>query len=461
MADEHNYTEAATEIIKALVGDDNDGPLITAIKDQVGPQVQNMVEELGMEESIAEMRREFEEHQEQLREMSANRPPVPARVQFPEAPFETRAIMEMRERLGIPSPNWYNPQAKGSELDGKFKSLGDFMAAVINRGIHQKEDERIVDAPSTANMQANLDGESIELGGALVPEEFRPTLLNMQLQPTAIRSRAMVLPMAAPTITIPKIRDVSHENKMVFGGIAFNWLEVGDEIEEAEPDFGLITLTARALAGGIAIPNTLLSDSFVSFIELIMRLWSEAVPWIEEYHFLRGSGVGQPEGIYNSSARVEYRRAVADEISFADVVAMKSRMLPSSQGRAVWIANQEAMPQIASIQLSGGSSPAWIQNVREDLPDTFLGRPLIWNEHASGLGNTGDLSYIDPMYYIVADRQALSMEASRHAKFMRNRTMLRGISRFDARCWLDSPITPANRKSSTFQLSPFVILRNR
>ena len=453
---EPNVTELADQIVQTLVGDEN-SPLTAQIREAVRAQVGSVVEELDMATSIAELQREHREMQELL----ANRPPQPSRVRFPGAPFETAAIVEMRERLGIPSPNWYNPQAQGVESDGRFDNLGDFLRAVINRGIHQREDPRLIDAPSTANMQANLDGESIELGGALVPEEFRPTLLNMQLQPTAIRSRAMVLPMAAPTITIPKIRDVSHENKMVFGGIAFNWLEVGDEIEEAEPDFGLITLTARALAGGIAIPNTLLTDSFVSFIELIMRLWSEAVPWIEEYHFLRGSGVGQPEGIYNSKARVEFRRATADQISFADVVAMKSRMLPSSQGRAVWIANQEAMPQIASIQLSGGSSPAWIQNVREDLPDTFLGRPLIWNEHASGLGDTGDLSYIDPMYYIVGDRQALSMEASRHAKFMRNRTMLRGISRFDARCWLDSPITPANRKSNTFQLSPFVILRSR
>jgi len=451
-----NVTELADQIVQTLVGEPN-SPLTAQIREAVKIQVGSVVEELDMATSIAELQREHKE----MCELLASRPPQPSRVQFPGAPFETAAVIQMRERLGIPSPNWYNPEAEGGKVDGAFENLGDFMRAVIRRGLLGRDDSRIVEAPSTANMAADLTGEEIELGGALVPEEFRPTLLNMQLQPTAIRSRAMVLPMAAPTITIPKIRDTSHENKMVFGGISFNWLEVGDTIEESEPDFGLITLTARALAASISIPNTLLQDSFISFMELIMRLWSEAVPWIEEHHFIRGSGVSQPEGIYNSTARVEHRRAVADQISFNDVMQMKKRMLPSSQGRAVWVANQEAMDQIASIQMSGGSSPALLQNLREDLPDIFLGRPLIWNEHASGLGDTGDLAFIDPMYYLIGDRQTLSMEASRHEKFSKNRTMLRGISRFDARCWLDSPITPAHRKSSTYQLSPFVLLRSR
>ncbi len=457
MADEHNYTEAAAEILKALVGDDNDGPLVTAIKDQVGPQIQSVVQELGMEESIAEMRKEHEE----LRAMLADRPPVPARAQFPGAPFETAAVVQMRERLGIPSPNWYNPEAEGAQLDGVFDDLGDFLKAVINRGVLGRDDPRLVDAPMTANMAADLTGEELQLGGALVPEQFRPTLMNMQLQPTTIRGRAMVLPMASPTITIPKIRDTSHADGNVFGGIAFNWLEVGDEIEESEPDFGLITLTARALAGSMAIPNTLIQDSFVSFLELMMRLWSEAHPWFEEKHFFRGDSVGKPLGIYNSEARVEYRRAVADEISYSDCVQMRARMLPTSRSRAVWVVNSEATPQLMEMQISDGGSPAYVPSLQDDVPDRFLGRPVIETEHASGTGLTGDLAFIDAFYYLIGDRQMLAMEASRHEKFSRNRTMLRGISRFDARPWLDSPIIPANRRSNTFEQSPFVLLGQR
>lgn len=449
-------TALADQIVDALVGSD-ESPLNVAIREQITAQVGNVVEELGMAESVAEMRREHEE----MREMMASRPPVPARVQFPGAPFETAAVVALRERLGIPSPNWYNPEAEGARLDGDFNDLGDFMRAVIRRGVSGRDDPRLVMAPNTPNMAADLTGEEIELGGALVPEEFRPTLLNMQLQPTTIRGRAMVLPMAAPTITIPKIRDVSHADGNVFGGIAFNWLEVGDEIAQSEPDFGLITLTARALASSMAIPNTLIQDSFVSFLELMMRLWSEAVPWFEDKVFFRGDGVGKPQGIYNSPAKVEYQRAVADQISYADCVQMRARMLPSSQGRAFWAVNSEATPQLMQMQISEGGAPAYVPSLQDDVPDRFLGKPVIETEHASGAGNTGDLAYLDAMYYLVGDRQMLSMEASRHEKFSKNRTMLRGISRFDARSWLDSPITPANRKSNTFQQSPFVLLGSR
>jgi len=447
------------QIVQGLLKGDY---LNAAIRDQVTAQVAAKVEELGIHKELVETRKQLAEMQAGL----AEGPPGTGRgaARFPNAPFESAAVIQMRQELGIPSPNWYNPDAEGAKVDGKFADFADFMRAVINKGIAGKDDPRLVKAPRDVNMQAGVQGartgEEIELGGALVPEQFRPMLMNMQLQPTAIRGRAMVLPMPVPTITIPKIRDTSHENKMVFGGIAFNWLEVGDQITESEPDFGLIELNARALAGSTAIPNTLLQDAFVSFLELMMRLWSEAVPWIEEHHFFRGSGAGQPLGMYNAPARVEYRRAVANQISFADCAAMRARMLPSSRSRSIWVVNSEATPQLMAMQISDGGSPAYVPSLQDDVPDRFLGRPVIENEHASALGTTGDLALLDPFYYVIGDRQTLSMEASPHEKFSLNRTMLRGISRFDATPWLDSPITPANA-SSGFQQSPFVLLRNR
>ena len=54
----------------------------------------------------------------------------------------------------------------------------------------QVQDDRLLDVGSVSGMKAELTGEEIELGGALVPEEFRPILLSGMLsEGSAIRPK--------------------------------------------------------------------------------------------------------------------------------------------------------------------------------------------------------------------------------------------------------------------------------
>ena len=85
----------------------------------------------------------------------------------------------------------------------------------------------------------------------MVPEEFRPRLLNMMLQGTSIRSLATVLPMGAPVTSLPAIRDATHADGTTFGGVDFNWLEVNDEIKR---------IPARLQDGHVERPGIVRSD---------------------------------------------------------------------------------------------------------------------------------------------------------------------------------------------------------
>ena len=439
--------ELATALAQELLGDGEgqDSKFMGALREQVvaqvSPKLDAMSEEIGV-----------------LREGLAKGPPQKTEDRVGPAPWHAAGTPhwnQMAAAMGVPDANWYNPKAEGVKVDGKFKDFGEFIRAVVNRDIGRKDDERLQNVKDNGSM-AVLTGEEIDLGGALVPEEFRPRLMNMMLQSTSIRSKATVLPMGVPTVSIPAIRDADHSNGTTFGGVDFNWLEVNDQIPESQPDFKLVQLIARALAGRTVLPNTLIQDSFMTVAPLIMTLFQQAVPWVEESVFLRGDGVGKPLGVINSPAVVDAARDTSSEFNVADIYTMQSHLPPGSMMRAAWYINPQVLPQLGT--LNAGQVQAWHPSLSASTPGMLSGLPVIWNEHASGLGARGDVMLIDWMYYLIGDRQSLSMDASKDEEFSSNKTVLRAIERLDGTPWVDTPLIPAQRTGTSFTMSPFVVL---
>ena len=88
---------------------------------------------------------------------------------------------------------------------------------------------------------------------------------------------------------------------------------------------------------------------------------------------------------------------------------------------------------------------------------TLLGRPLILTEKVPTVGDAGDIGLYDFGFYLIGDRQAVSVESSEHSRFANDETELKAIVRNDGRPWIQSALTPANGDT----LSPFVLLGAR
>ncbi|MDN5856296.1 MAG: phage major capsid protein, partial [Actinomycetia bacterium] len=190
-----------------------------------------------------------------------------------------------------------------------------------------------------------------------------------------------------------------------------------------------------------------------------------AAPFEEDSAFLVGNGVGKPLGVLHAdnAAAVTVAKESgqpADTIVWENVIKMFSRMLPASLQRAVWIANIECFPELATMALSVGTggSAVWLADGVATAPTSILGRPLIFTEHAAPLGDVGDLSLVDLSHYIVADRQAMTVMSSEHFRFNTDQTAYRVLQRMDARPGLLSPLQP---RQGTNTLSPFVLLGAR
>lgn len=364
--------------------------------------------------------------------------------------------------LGQGPPRWSssfrnatrNDKLATAKLDGLYEGLGQMALDVHNfrSGHPVRHPEAWEQVQKVTNAYSETDPAT---GGFLVPEEMRAMIMSLALEQSIIRSRATVVSMSSLTTSIPYV-DVTTHVGSVFGGMIFYWIGESASITPTEARFGKVKLEALKLVGGARVPNELWADAAA------LTTWLEtAAPmglaFYEDVAFINGNGVDQPKGILKSGALIQFDRAANAALAPADIYGMYARMLPQSHQNAIWLVNQTALPKVFGLFETGGGSggaPVNILDITTGPRLSLLGRPMIVTEKIpafdNGAGN--DILYIDPTYYLVGDRQGVSLDYSEHSRFLNDETELRIIERVDGRPWINDPLTPLNGDT----VSPFV-----
>lgn len=361
----------------------------------------------------------------------------------------------------------YNKFAPGVQTEGIFDGTSDFFQAIWPRmkGLRNRNDLE-AKLQKLADIQDSFGSNVPADGGFLIPETLRSDIMQVALESAVVRPRAQVIPMDSLRVPIPMIDSTSNVSS-VFGGVVCYWTEEGASLTESSASFGRVVLDAKKLTGFASVPNELLADA-PAFSAFFDSIFPRAVAWFEDVAFMTGTGVGEPEGFISCPASVQVAKQAGQTsktIVWENIVAMYSRMLPTSIGNAVWIASIDTFPELATMALSVGTggSAVWLGNFQNSgagaPPVSILGRPVYFTEKTPALGSTGDINFVDLSYYLIGDRQIMQAMSSEHYEFQNDKTAFRIIERIDGRPWLQSAITPHNNSSNT--LSPFVQLAAR
>lgn len=356
----------------------------------------------------------------------------------------------------------FQPKALGAKYkaDEYGGSLAQFLIDVSPKAYMTAE---LAAKRETLKNAAASSGEPAS-GGFLVPEAFRAELLSLSLEKSVVRPRARIVPMETSRVIYPFLDDTSHATN-VFGGVQGYWTPESGQMTDVAASFGRLALEAWKLTAFANVPNELIADSAISFEAFIRSTFPQALAYFADVAFLSGNGAGQPLGILTdgNAARVSVAKETgqaADTILWQNIVKMYSRMLPQSLSSAVWVVSPDVFPELATMALSVGTggSAIWLQNGVGGPPMTILGRPVIVSEKVENLGDKGDINFIDFSYYLVGDRQAMTVASSEHFRFQNGETSFKFVERLDGRPWLQSALTPRNGGPT---LSPFVTLDAR
>ena len=351
----------------------------------------------------------------------------------------------------------YNAAAPGAKIDdAQFDGLGGFLQDVWHQARSTAEREAKLSALKNA---AFSSGEPAS-GGFLVPEAFRAELLRLSLETGITRPRARVVPMETSRVIYPML-DVTSNADNVFGGVQGYWTSESEQMEESSATFGRVALDAWKLTAFANVPNELVQDSAIAFEAFVRTIFPEALAYFEDDAFINGTGVGQPLGWLNAEAAVTVSNtATTADLEFADLAAMYARMLPQSLSRSVWVISPDVFPALMALTHTAGSAlwfgaPGGGPQGPGAPAGTLFGRPIVISEKVPALDSAGAVNLVDLGYYLIGDRQAMTVDSSPHYRFRNGETSYRFVTRVDGRPWLKSALTPRNSGPT---LSPFIKL---
>ncbi len=352
----------------------------------------------------------------------------------------------------------YNKTSPGAAFEAAFKaedrfgSIGEYCQAIREEArptANRNRKELLQKLENVRSFQNSFGSEDPGAGGFLIPEVMRSELLQLALEDSIVRSHATVIPMSTLRVPIPTVDDTSHVSSL-FGGVQYYWAEESAPLVESQATFGRVVLDAKKLTGFFKVPNELLADAPAFSTWFDTRI-PAGLAWAEDVAFMTETGAGTPQGFIGCPAYVAVDRAATNGIAYADIVTMFSRLLPASMKNAIWICSIDSFPALAQMSLStpgvwmGGYN---VPGIADAPPVSIFGRPVYFTEKVPATsvsgGASGDISLVDLSYYLIGDRQAVSVDSSEHAAFQNDQTAYRIIERVDGRPWLQSPLTPHN-----------------
>lgn len=378
--------------------------------------------------------------------------------------------------LDAPFGKKFRPHAIGVDYsrnnrkldDGGFQSLGEFIDAVRfgdpkgrlrhlehgpSGGVAVPEAFRAQILPGRVMAEWTMDTGS--QGGFAVPAQtWDGDPLMIQPEGAIVRPRAAVIPAGDPPdapISIPAFHQGADG---VLGGVQVFWIGEGALKPETSGQLEEVVLQPHEVAAHTVVSDKLLRN-WAAASRFISALLRRAVTHTEDVVFLRGDGVGKPIGLLNSPALLAVNRAVANQISFADVTAMLAKLPSESMSRAVWVAHQSTLPQLTGLKDEAGNAIFIAGDASKALPSTLAGLPLIFTGKTNPLGQKGDLLLVDFSYYLVKDGSGPFVAASEHVYFRENKTVIKVFWNVDGKGWVKEPLL---LDDGVTRVSPYVAL---
>lgn len=348
---------------------------------------------------------------------------------------------------------------KQKERDS-FGSFGQQLAAVMMAGIPGgRIDPRLFNAASGLSETVPSDG------GFLVQTDFTNELLKQVYQTgiLAQRCRRIQISGTANSIKINGIDETSRASTRS-GGVVGYWKDEAAQKTASKPKFRQIELNLKKLIGLCYATDELLADA--TALESVIRQ-----SFVSEFGFLiddaivNGTGAGQPLGILNAGCLVSVSKESGQKaatILAENIIKMYARMFAPSLGNAVWLVNQNTLPQLYTMSLAVGTggSPIFMPagGLSQSPYNTLLGRPVIPIEQAATLGTVGDIIFADLGGYILAEKGGIESAMSIHVKFDYDESVYRFVLRLDGQPERSTALTPYKGSDS---LSHFVALSTR
>lgn len=355
---------------------------------------------------------------------------------------------------------------KKMKENGRWKSCGEFLrdGYMAKKNHRQGEwSQRHADAlePITKTIQG-MSTQVAQDGGALVLPEFNTNIME-RVYDNPIWSSTDQYTVVGNNMTFRASNETSRATGSRAGGLQAYWTDEGGSVTDSSPTFRKFMLTLKKLMIVVYLTDELISDAGTSLEQYVSRKVAEEFNWMLGNACFRGTGTGQPLGIYNAPNLLSITKETgqpAATLVTENIDKMWARRVVG--GNYAWYHNQDCGPQLDRLAQDVGTGGVTLYRQNNSLagsaPQTLKNAPRVEVEFASTLGTVGDICLADLGQYVTISKGGIAQAVSVHVEFLTDQTALRFTMRVDGQPWEHSAITPANGSNTQ---SPFLVVATR
>lgn len=356
--------------------------------------------------------------------------------------------------------------------DWNFKSLGEFAVVVKRACVNGGQLDRRLELSEKLASATTYGTEGVGAdGGFAVPPDFRTAIMSTVMGETSLLSRCDNVPTQGNSFTSPIDETTPWQTS---GGILAYWDGEAVAATQSKPALQEQTVKLNKLRALVPVTEELLDDA-AAMDAYLRRKAPEKIAFKVSHAVAFGTGVGQPLGFMNSGALITVSKEssqVADTLVANNVIKMYARMYAQGHANAVWLINQDILPQLFKLSIpgtdnTGNAVSGWgglVYTPANGLAGTpygtLFGKPVIITQVCETLGDLGDIMYVDLSQYLALLKSGPNprVETSMHLWFDQDLIAYKFVLRVGGKPWWSTSYS-ARDGSATY--SPFVTLEAR
>jgi len=269
-----------------------------------------------------------------------------------------------------------------------------------------------------AHVKALAEGVDAD-GGYLTPTEFRAQLIEDIQDKSFLRGLVTVIPMASDNMEIPTLAS----------GVKTSWGSENTSISTTTARFGQLTLAPNRLNSLLYTSRELVNDSAINLIQLITRLFTEAIGREEDRVIINGSGSGQPQGILQETLS-GIDNANDDSALPVNIKKLPFRLGTAYRRNARWIMNSLSLAAVATLRDSNNQF-LFKEGIEGLTPHTLAG----YKVHEQNDMPLDTLLFGDLGQYFLGDRERISVETTTEGAgtFEKHQVAIKVVERIDGK----------------------------
>jgi HK97 family phage major capsid protein len=261
--------------------------------------------------------------------------------------------------------------------------------------------------------QHALLGSQDDLGGFLIPPDFRAEIIRNIAGFAVMRPICRVITTGTRAVSFPKLTGGTDPYSSDLATGSSNWKGESGGITggtvpttQDKPTFALENIPVHVWQpDAIELGRDLLEDEAVGVESLLAELLGEVKALDEDTAFINGTGVGMPEGVLGSGAsEILFTQAFATGWNWTDVVNLFIALPAQYRQNAKWLMNSP----MYGMALKMISVPTYGSLVfpPNSLPGTMMSKPVVISEFCPAIAASavGSVSFGDFSSYYIVDR---------------------------------------------------------